>query len=194
MFTRWATVVLGQKPVQDPSAFTFLTHWTCSCAACHRAKDFLRKPSLDRPSLTLDRIGAPLRKHVEAYLYGRARLVATATMIRSSPQGLEVCGSRYHHSTLRSNAPVDILHKHHKSAARMGSQSEERSSNAPGYQHGRERIETRFRSAIPDLDAGVGDRWSQQNERGDFARQCTANDRDRATNSWRTLCETQEST
>lgn len=91
IFTRWAAVVLGQKPAQDPNVFASFAQWNCSCHDCHTAKEFLRKPSLERPTLTLDRIGAPMRKHVEFYLSMYARSVATAeTIRRSAPQGLEV--------------------------------------------------------------------------------------------------------
>lgn len=100
IFTRWAAVVLGQKPAQDPNAFASFAHWNCSCHACHRAKEFLRKPSLERPTLSLYNIGAPMRRHVEYNLGMHASSVATAETIRSSPQGLEVCGTVFHGSML----------------------------------------------------------------------------------------------
>ncbi len=91
IFMRWTAVVLGPKPAQDLSAFTFLANWTCACSTCEQAKDFLRKPSLEPSSLCLYRIGAPLRRHVEECFYGSADLLATTTTIRtSSPQGLQV--------------------------------------------------------------------------------------------------------
>lgn len=104
---RWVAVVLGQKPTHDPSAFTSLTHWDCTCADCRAVQKFLRKPSLERRSLSLEKIGARRRKHIETYLHKYAMSVAIYSTIQTSPQGLQVCDFNHHCSVLPVHALLD---------------------------------------------------------------------------------------
>ena len=67
-----------------------LARWTrtCSCDPCTRAREALTQ-STER-SVRIERIGAQAKKHVESKLRAHAGLLATWTMLRTTPQGLEV--------------------------------------------------------------------------------------------------------
>lgn len=103
---RWATIALGQKP-QNPSTLTRLAHWGCTCSNCQTAKDFLRTPSLEQPSLSLTRIGARLRKHLETHLRKYAASAVIYSTIQSKPQGLQVRDPDHRFSALHNFAPKD---------------------------------------------------------------------------------------
>ncbi|KZV95593.1 hypothetical protein EXIGLDRAFT_644081 [Exidia glandulosa HHB12029] len=86
----WLKKVLGPKPdgARAQSALAALTRWTCPCAECRKVVTFLN--SDPGRELSLQRIGAPKRKHVEGFLNVHARAAATHVMISGSPQGLKV--------------------------------------------------------------------------------------------------------
>lgn len=89
----WTKNVLGPLPATNPglaAQLNNLTKWTCSCGYCNNARAFLTKK--EEKSTQFYRIGAPSRKHLEGHLGVHARSLATWDMIRSTPQGLNVCG------------------------------------------------------------------------------------------------------
>ena len=65
----WAKEVLGPKPSEAAakSLLASLNRWTCSQPACVAARQFLTTPNSERVK-SLERIGAPARKHVEKEL------------------------------------------------------------------------------------------------------------------------------
>lgn len=85
----WVETVMGPRPHNSAaSLMQYLAAWSCSCHGCAPVRTFL----VARPAetLNLDRIGAPLRKHIERYLTQFASRIATFQMIRTTPQGLTV--------------------------------------------------------------------------------------------------------
>lgn len=87
----WVDYVLGPRPQTSTAAtaqLDSLGHWTCPCEPCMHARGFLAKGT--QRTVVLQRIGAPAKKHVEAYLAVRAAALANWETVRTSPQGLEV--------------------------------------------------------------------------------------------------------
>ena len=87
----WTDTVLGAAPAPNltlAGQLKGLAKWACSCQYCTVARNFLTKTA--GRSTSLQRIGAPSRKHLEQQLSMYARGVATYEMIRSTPQGLTV--------------------------------------------------------------------------------------------------------
>jgi hypothetical protein len=85
------TKILGVAPTTDASLsnrLSVLARWTCDCQSCVNARNFLTKDA--SPTITLYRIGAVVRKHVEKYLTSHARGLATWDLVRSTPQSLSV--------------------------------------------------------------------------------------------------------
>lgn len=91
---QWNNVVLGEKPSSNiTGTVSSITRWTCTCAHCVKAKNFLtREPDRD---LRLERIGAPARKHVEQEMNKLTKLGATHELLKTSPQGLVVRSHTY---------------------------------------------------------------------------------------------------
>jgi hypothetical protein len=87
----WIALVLGPQPPKSgpiSTMETVLAHYSCSCQECSQVKAFLRGGTA---SITLARIGAPKRRHVEKELSNtNIRQLVTYKMIGSVPQGLEV--------------------------------------------------------------------------------------------------------
>ncbi|KAF7789411.1 hypothetical protein EIP86_000355 [Pleurotus ostreatoroseus] len=67
-----------------------IRHWSCSCTPCTQVRMFLLSDS--KRSITLLKIGAPSRKHVEdnLYRYVTAEGATWSTVRTSSPQGIMV--------------------------------------------------------------------------------------------------------
>ena len=82
--------VLGKRPSSDALTrhVQAMARWTCACAVCPAVRRFLTTAAEEAKQWS--RIGAPTRKHVEAYLAIHARPAATWETIRSTPQGLQV--------------------------------------------------------------------------------------------------------
>lgn len=85
----WAETVMGPRPNNTAAPFMkHLTAWDCDCHGCSPVRTFLvAKPA---ESINMDRIGAPLRKHIEGYLIRCASRIATFDTIKTTPQGLTV--------------------------------------------------------------------------------------------------------
>jgi hypothetical protein len=91
IMSAWLEKVFAAMP--DPESrstavMAALTRYTCKCEACRSVRTFLTAQS--GPVLNLPRIGAVMRRHVEAEINMYAREAATYTTIRGSPQGLAV--------------------------------------------------------------------------------------------------------
>ena len=85
----WIQKVMGAPPPDTPSVYMQqLQTWGCSCSICKPVQQFLI--SSPHGAQSWPRIGAPNRKHLEAYLLRHARAVATWDTIRSVPQGITV--------------------------------------------------------------------------------------------------------
>ncbi|EJD55214.1 hypothetical protein AURDEDRAFT_118417 [Auricularia subglabra TFB-10046 SS5] len=86
----WLDKVLGAMPDESlsRSLLNTLARYTCTCEECKSVRTFLT--TIPERVLTLDRIGAPKRKHVEQQLSSWARGAATYDFIRTTPQGLKV--------------------------------------------------------------------------------------------------------
>lgn len=86
----WAEKVLGPRPSEAGAQgiLASLRQWTCACEPCASVRRFLTAQA--ERAKTLDRIGAPKRKHVEQQLTAYARGAATYQAIMRSPQGLQV--------------------------------------------------------------------------------------------------------
>ncbi|KAF7789413.1 hypothetical protein EIP86_000357 [Pleurotus ostreatoroseus] len=82
---------LGPLPPGNPDRrLAEIRRWKCECAQCIEIRTFLLRPKPGR-SITLLRIGAPKRKHVENFLRQYATGEgATWRMVGSNPQGIEV--------------------------------------------------------------------------------------------------------
>ena len=89
--TIWMDNILGAVPAANPALanqLAVLSKWTCNCSPCSSARTFLT--GSDQKQTTLYRIGAPSKKHVEAFLSSHARGLATCCLVRTTPQSLEV--------------------------------------------------------------------------------------------------------
>lgn len=87
----WVEKVLGPFPASYPSLdsqLAPLSKWVCSCPHCSSARAFLSK-SHDH-SKSLERIGAPKRRHLETHLSAHAYKLATWETINTSPHGIQV--------------------------------------------------------------------------------------------------------
>lgn len=86
----WAEKVLGPRPSQAnaQAIVASMRQWTCSCEPCASVRRFLTAQA--ERHKTLDRIGAPKRKHVEQQLTLYARGATTYQTTTGSPQGLQV--------------------------------------------------------------------------------------------------------
>lgn len=94
----WVRTILGPKPddSRTQSLLANLAQLTCPCHPCVTVQRFLtREPGVE---MTLQRIGAPKRTHVESNLTRYGRGAATFSTVRTTPQGLkvrEVCPVRF---------------------------------------------------------------------------------------------------
>ncbi|CAL1700296.1 unnamed protein product [Somion occarium] len=87
----WISKILGKRPDADVSSIQAnLKRWPCGCQHCQNARALLAKAER---SNQMHRIGAPARRHVEAYLSQYARGAATYDTVRSTPQGLQLTKS-----------------------------------------------------------------------------------------------------
>lgn len=86
----WVQKVMGPRPPDTTASLLGgLKGWTCNCDVCPPVRNFLTaKPE---ESNSWARIGAPKRRHLEAFLSKHARQIATFATIRSTPQGITVC-------------------------------------------------------------------------------------------------------
>lgn len=87
----WADRVLGPRPPRDAALAQHLSavaRWACACTHCAAVRRFLTQTA--GAATSLQRIGAPSRKHVEQQLALHARGLAAWEMIRTTPQGLTV--------------------------------------------------------------------------------------------------------
>jgi hypothetical protein len=87
----WISLVLGPRPSKHIPMSTIqaiVARSTCKCQECLQVKGFLLG---NTESITLSRIGAPKRRHVEQELsIPNIRELVTHRTIGRSPQGLEV--------------------------------------------------------------------------------------------------------
>ncbi|GJE87332.1 hypothetical protein PsYK624_034150 [Phanerochaete sordida] len=88
----WTDRVLGPLPTTTSAALSAqlagLARWTCSCYPCKRAREVLTQ-SPERV-VRVESIGANNRKHLESKLAQYAGALATWTLLRTTPQGLEI--------------------------------------------------------------------------------------------------------
>lgn len=86
----WVQKVMGPRPPDSTASLLGgLKAWTCNCDVCPPVRNFLTAKPEESNSWT--RIGAPKRRHLEAFLSKHARQIATFATIRSTPQGITVC-------------------------------------------------------------------------------------------------------
>lgn len=151
--------VLGRTPAPNVSLsrqLTNLARWICSCHVCKQGRVFFSKSV--QGSMTLERIGAPARKHVEGYLATYARSLATWDLVRTTPQSLSVrvqlySGSPRHRPTWSS---LDQKIRHNVSADRREKQADRGDERTEEHQQRRRRIEACFGDHIQShcLDFG----------------------------------------
>ena len=110
----WTDRVLGRLPQMSTTRaaqLQDLARWTrtCSCDPCTRAREVLTQ-STER-SVRIERIGAQAKKHLESKLRAHAGLLATWTMLRTTPQGLEVGVAVFLGACLGADVRVGQIHK-----------------------------------------------------------------------------------
>ncbi|KAG8899783.1 hypothetical protein FRC01_010367 [Tulasnella sp. 417] len=85
----WISQVLGaMKPADAAQQLAAVRSFRCPCNNCTAVIRWLT--TSNERSATLNRIGAPNVRHLEANLRQYARNVATSTVIRTSPQGIQI--------------------------------------------------------------------------------------------------------
>jgi len=91
IMNNWVEVVLGPKPNEAAGQplLVKLQKFTCTEPNCVRVRKFLTTVNAEN-SMTLARIGAPARKHIERELQVHACSAATFETVRTTPQGLTV--------------------------------------------------------------------------------------------------------
>ncbi|KAA1473722.1 hypothetical protein DENSPDRAFT_291262 [Dentipellis sp. KUC8613] len=94
----WQEKVLGPPPAHNAALakrMQGLQQWSCICGDCRKVQAFLK--SDPQCALSLDRIGAVRRKHLEKYMSELDKKLVTYTTITTSPQGLKVTKSEALH-------------------------------------------------------------------------------------------------
>ncbi|TFK46617.1 hypothetical protein OE88DRAFT_876433 [Heliocybe sulcata] len=92
IMTAWLNKFLGPKPSEArmEQIIASVRRLDCSCLDCRSVVKFLGNRDSTQSVLTLSRIGAPKRRHVEQYLGRYCSLAATWALVSGSPQGLRV--------------------------------------------------------------------------------------------------------
>ncbi|KAA1473725.1 hypothetical protein DENSPDRAFT_823223 [Dentipellis sp. KUC8613] len=94
----WIQKILGSPPAHNATLATqmqSLRMWTCTCRDCQEVQAFLRS-NLYRTQ-SMQKIGAPRRKHLEKNMAVIDRHLVTYQMIGGSPQGLTITKSEALH-------------------------------------------------------------------------------------------------
>ncbi|KAI0080854.1 hypothetical protein K474DRAFT_1769095 [Panus rudis PR-1116 ss-1] len=102
----WKDRVLGNPPQSLDSEVANLRRWTCSCEHCEPARSFLINDPEREISMT--RIGAVNRRHVEAQIQAYAPSTATYDTISTSPQGLRITKSKVWTNYVRWHATFKL--------------------------------------------------------------------------------------
>lgn len=85
---------------------TLKQKWTCTCSECTTVRNLPARGA--QTSCSMEKTGAPKRKHVEGMLTLHAKGMATFSTIKTTPQGLEVRVARLL-SSLARWSDIDIM-------------------------------------------------------------------------------------
>jgi hypothetical protein len=84
----WLGKVFGPQPPDTYAPSPEINNLRCNCTECEEIKAFYNSPR--EQVCSLQRIGAPRRKHVESQFAYNARNAGSCSMIRTVPQGVIV--------------------------------------------------------------------------------------------------------